>query len=306
MRRGGTSASRSVELLRSFENKVEPPSPVELGPRRPTSAVSNHEVNSQRQQSLEQQQQQQLQRLQRSPPPPPPPPPLPLSDVEQDDDEWWHRGSRPLLSRGEDPPPPSSPSKSGLASMHNWSASRNWIHRRTLPSLLTGRLDYPSWKKKAAASTVPSHDSLGAATTAAVAAAAMMRVGKRGRRRKALEEPTGRMKRLDKTPARVTVGDALARGGEPAPGQQRGRGRKHGEAVGVVSANGDGEGMSVADAAPDHPPDAEVARAAVGAVVERPRSSNTGGSSRGGKLLSEAVPKPLLYVGSGGGYRLRP
>jgi len=73
----------------------------------------------------------------------------------------------------------------------------------------------------------------------------------------------------------------------------------------VVSASGDGEGTAIAGAAPDHPPDSEVVWTAVGAAVERPGSSNTGECPASGKLLLEAVPKPLLYVGSGGGFRLR-
>eukprot|EP00903_Cladosiphon_okamuranus_P012153 g11401.t1 len=203
LRSGGVhSLSRSAELLRSFENKVGSPlSADEPQPRRPASAapaaVSKDEGTAWQHQQQQQQQQQQQ--------------PL-LPEGDHDGGRQRHHRQLPLpreqqqqqqqqQQRGGTPP---SPSKSrSLASMHNRPGSSSWVHRRSLPSLLNhGATEGPTRTRRAKASSTPPTEPPGGPTAR-----------RRGKRRTPLEEPSGRMQRLDMTSVAVTVGDALSRSG---------------------------------------------------------------------------------------------
>lgn len=275
---GNSSLSRSAELLRSFENKVGSPlSAHQPQPRRPASAATA--VISNDEGTAWQQQQQLL-----------------LSEGENDGGRPRHH--RPLSvaeeqeSREEQQRDgtPSSPSKTSLASRHNRPGSSSWVHRRSLLSLLSyGTTESPTWTPRAKAASTPPREPSGGAT-----------VRKRGKRRTPLEEPSGRMQRLDGTSTAVTVGDAFTRSSgslRGGTGNIRGWKSPH---TGAVPARNFVEGREAGAATP---PRVELESGLHG------RANIAGGFGRGsassGKLLSSAVPKPLLYVGSAGGFRLR-
>lgn len=176
--------------------------------------------------------------------------------------------------------------------MHNRPGSSSWVHRRSLPSLLSNRpAESPPLRQQTKAASTPSKESSRGATAR-----------KRGKRRPSLEEPSGRMQRLDKTSSTVTVGDAIARGGgSSSGGAGENRGRKSVETK-VASPGNFGEGREAGAATS---PQVEFESGLDG------RAGSAGsfrrGSTSSGNLLSSATPKPLLYVGSGGGsgFRLR-
>ncbi|CAM9315429.1 unnamed protein product [Ectocarpus sp. 13 AM-2016] len=262
LRRNEKSSSRSAKMLRSFENKVG--SPLQLRQlHQPTSVASNDEPASQ----------------------------LLLSQNSGPGDRW--RPPDGLSQRRSDTKEP-HPSESRLALMHHRPSSKSWVHRRSLPSLLSDTTEPPSSR-----AGTPSTSTLtrGSPTAAAGGGGAILR--KRGRRRASLEEPSGLMQQLDKNHA-VTVGDTWGGGlsrrgagkrrdeddegveGVSAETEATGRGGMP-SVVGCVGVGGDGATLTAA------------ARA----------GSRGQESTSSGRLLSNAIPKPLLYVGSGGGFRLR-
>lgn len=214
---------------------------------------------------------------------------MPLSDGEQDNLRRGHP-RHPLGLRADSPPRSSSSLR--LASMHTRPASSSWVHRRSLPSLLTDKARSPSWQKTTSTPAASRESPPPSSSEAPMAR-------KLGKRRTPLEEHSGRMQRLDKQPP-VTVGDAWAGGSwlRGAAGKSRSRGSQ--EAAGVVAA-----GRRTGAATPS---DVEIIRvlderAGATAAVHPDRGSR--GSASSGNLLSNAGPKPLLYVGTGGGFRIR-
>ncbi|CAN0010308.1 unnamed protein product [Ectocarpus sp. 6 AP-2014] len=187
------------------------------------------------------------------------------------------------------------PSESRLALMHHRPSSKSWVHRRSLPSLLRDTTEPPP-----SLAGTPSTSTLTRGSPAAAAAGgggAILR--KRGRRRPSLDEPSGLMQQLDKN-SPVTVGDTWGGGLS-----RRGAGKRRDEYDGGV------EGVSAeAEAAGRGGTPSVVGCVAVGGdgatltAAARPGSRGQGSTSSG-RLLSSAIPKPLLYVGSGGGFRLR-
>ncbi|CAN0427951.1 unnamed protein product [Ectocarpus sp. 12 AP-2014] len=112
LRRNEKSSSRSAKMLRSFENKVG--SPLQLHQQhQPTSVASNDEPAAQ----------------------------LLLSEKSAPGD----RGRPPdrLSQRRSDTKEP-HPSESRLALMHHRPSSKSWVHRRSLPSLLSDTTEPPS------------------------------------------------------------------------------------------------------------------------------------------------------------------
>eukprot|EP00752_Nemacystus_decipiens_P008137 g7277.t1 len=292
---GASSLPRSAELLRSFENKVASPVSEDHG-RRPASAAiftSTDETVSQQHQHQQQQ-------------------PSP-SGTENDGTGRRHRHPhhRPLPREqeegggeggggggggGEDVESmPSLRSRNSLASMHNRPGSSSWVHRRSLPSLLSGGTAEAasSWStQRTTAEPTPPREPSGGAAAAR----------KRGKRRTPLQEPSGRMQRLDKTSTTVTtVGDAFARGGGPSRGA-RGNAGWNSSQTEVISAGGFGDWREAARAA--IPPQGLFEGGQDGGTADRIGNFRRGGTPSG-TLLSSAIPKPLLYVGSGGGFRLR-
>ncbi|CAM9738400.1 unnamed protein product [Scytosiphon promiscuus] len=179
----------------------------------------------------------------------------------------------------------SFPSGTRLASMHKRPGSRSWVHRRSLPSLLLS--DHKAEgqaRSRGRQSTTPppSRGSSGAAGT-------LLLRPKRGKRRAALDTPSGRMQRLSKTPP-VTVGDAWGGGLSSRAATDRGQRSREVKIVGRETS-------------PD------VARFSRGRDSRAPSSSaghgSVGASAASGKLLLlEAVSEPLLCVGGGGGFQL--
>ncbi|CAM9866561.1 unnamed protein product, partial [Ectocarpus fasciculatus] len=265
LRRNENSTSRSAKMLHSFENKVG--SPLQLRQQHPpASAASNDEPAAQ----------------------------LLLSETSGPGDRWYP-ADRSLPQRSDTTEPP--PSESRLALMHHRPSSRSWVHRRSLPSLLRDR---DTTGPPSSRTGTPPASTLTRGTPAGVAGGGGgVILRRRGRRRASVDEPSGLMQQLDKTHA-VTVGDSWGGGlsrrgagkhrdkddggaeGVSAETEPMGRGGAP-SVVGCVGVGGDGTTLSVAT---------------------RPGSRGQGSTSSG-RLLSNATPKPLLYVGSGGGFRLR-
>lgn len=176
-------------------------------------------------------------------------------------------------------PQQASPAGTHLAGTNQRLPSREWVQRRSLPSLLT-----------ADANASPSIPSTPAAPSRAAAATAAKR-----RRGKASGhgEPTGRMQRLDKTA--TTVADAWGGGASAARHRNR-------------SAE---SSMTSPATATTNAAVRKQATAALGSVDARESAGMVHhravcGTSSGRDLLSSAVSEPLLYVGNGGGgFRLR-
>ncbi|CAM9636141.1 unnamed protein product [Ectocarpus sp. 8 AP-2014] len=258
------SSSRSAKILHSFENKVG--SPLQLRQQHPpTSVASNDEPAAQ----------------------------LLLSENSGPGDRW-HTPDRSSQRRSDTKEP--HPSESRLALMHHRPSSKSWVHRRSLPSLLSDTTGPPS-----SLAGTPSTSTLTRGSPAAAAAgggSAILR--KRGRRRASLEEPSGLMQQLDKNHA-VTVGDTWGGGLS-----RRGAGKRRDEDdEGVEGVSAETETMGTGGT-----PSVVVGCIGVGGdgatltTSARPGSRGQGSTSSG-RLLSSAIPKPLLYVGSGGGFRLR-
>lgn len=276
LRSGGTRrACRSAELLQSFQNKVGPPFPVdESDGERPATANDDPTLQQQQRRQPHQPQHEQWQQETQLP--------VPLSAGGHDDNLRCEH-PRYLSEPGDDSPPSST---LRLASVHTRPASSSWVHRRSLPSLLVDRVRSPSWK-----------NAMQPASRGSSSEGPMP--WNRGKRRTPLEEPSGLMQRLDQTPP-VTVGDAWGGGSAARGSTGRHRNRASDESVGVV-APGRRTGASA-------PSGVEVVR-----VLDRRRGATavghpdrgSRGSASSGKLLSNAAPKPLLYVGTGGGFRFR-
>lgn len=249
-------------MLHSFENKVG--SPLQLRQQHPpTSVASNDEPAAQ----------------------------LLLSENSGPGYRWRPPDrSSPRRSDTKEP----HPSESRLALMHHRPSSKSWVHRRSLPSLLSDTTEPPSSR-----AGTPSTSTLTRGSSAAAAGGGGAILRKRGRRRASLEEPSGLMQQLDKNHA-VTVGDTWGGGlsrrgagkrrdeddggveGVSAETEVTGRGGTP-SVVGCVGVGGDGVTLTAA---------------------ARPGSRGQGSTSSR-RLLSNAIPKPLLYVGSGGRFRLR-
>ncbi|CAN0509269.1 unnamed protein product, partial [Ectocarpus sp. 12 AP-2014] len=263
LRRNEKSSSRSAKMLHSFENKVG--SPLQLHQQHQvTSVASNDEPAAQ----------------------------LLLSEKSGPGDQW--RPSDRSSQRRSDTKEP-HPSESRLALMHHRPSSRSWVHRWSLPSLLSDTTEPPSSR-----AGTPSTSTLTRGSPAAAAAGgggAILR--KRGRRRASLEEPSGLMQQLDKNRA-VTVGDTWS-GGLSRRGAGKRRDEDDGGVEGVsaeTEATGRGGTPSVVGCVGVGGDGATLTAAA--------RAGSRGqGSASSGRLLSNVIPKPLLYVGSGGGFRLR-
>ncbi|CBJ30352.1 hypothetical protein Esi_0187_0053 [Ectocarpus siliculosus] len=263
LRRNEKSSSRPAKMLHSFENKVG--SPLQLRQQHPpTSVASNDEPAAQ----------------------------LLLSENSGPGDRWRPPDrSSPRRSDTKEP----HPSESRLALMHHRPSSKSWVHRRSLPSLLSNTTEPPSSLAGTSSTSTLTRGSPAAA--AAGGGGAILR--KRGRRRPSLDEPSGLMQQLDKNYA-VTVGDTWGGGLS-----RRGAGKRRDEDDGGV------EGVSAeAEAAGRGGTPSVVGCVGVGGdgatltAAARPGSRGQGSTSSG-RLLSSAIPKPLLYVGSGGGFRLR-
>lgn len=262
LRRNEKSISRSAELLRSFENKVG--SPLQLRQQHPpTSVASNDEPAAQ----------------------------LLLSETSGPGDRWHPPDrSSTRLSDTNDPPP----SESRLALIHQRPSSKSWVHRRSLPSLLSDTTEPPSSR-----TGTPSTSRLTRGSPHPAAGGGGVILRKRGRRRASIDEPSGLMQQLDKSHA-VTVGDTWG-GGLTRRGAWKYRDKDDGGVEGGsagTEAMGRGDTPSVAGCVGLGGDGAALAAAA------RPGSRDQGSTSSG-RLLSNAVPKPLLHVGSGGGFRLR-
>lgn len=176
-------------------------------------------------------------------------------------------------------PQQASPTGTHLAGTNQRLPSREWVQRRSLPSLLTADAN--------ASSSIPSTPA--APLRAAAATAAKRRRGKASGH----GEPTGRMQRLDKTA--TTVADAWGGGASAARHRNRS----------VESS------MAAPARATTNAAVRKQATAALGSVDARGSAGMVHhrvvcGTSSGGDLLSSAISEPLLYVGNGGGgFRLR-
>ncbi|CAN0207366.1 unnamed protein product [Ectocarpus sp. 4 AP-2014] len=263
LRRNEKSSSRSAKILHSFENKVG--FPLQLRQQhQPTSVASNDEPAAQ----------------------------LLLSENSGPGNRW-HPPARSCPRRSDTKEP--HPSESRLALMHHRPSSKSWVHRRSLPSLLSDTTEPP-----ASRAGTPSTSTLTRGSpTAAAAGGGGAILRRRGRRRAPLEEPSGLMQQLDKNHA-VTVGDTWG-GGLSRRGAGKGRDEDDGGVEGVsgeTEATGRGGTPSVVGCGGVGGDGTTLTAAA------RPGSRGQGSTSSG-RLLSSAIPKPLLYVGSGGGFRLR-
>ena len=189
-----------------------------------------------------------------------------------------HRHRRPL-SRGDKPP---SESRLEGAFIHRQPAPKGWVHRQSLPSLLTDRAG-------------PQPSSNPSTPTTALAGAVATRL--RGKSRPTSEGSTATtwMQRLDGHYA--TVGDAW-------DGRRSGTDRR--DSGGRKTANGS-KGLLLRAAAV--PPIVsgmlQAEGAEVGAVSRGGRTGAFDGKkSPNGISLAAAVPRPLLYVGSGTCFKL--
>lgn len=209
-----------------------------------------------------------------------------LSEGERD---WGRvRGRHPLSREEKHHGTPSVSSRSSLASKHNRPGSSSWVHRRSLPSLLVNRtMEPPTWRQRAKAAPKPPSEPSGGAT-----------VRKRGKRRPSLDEPSGIMQRLDIMSTAVTVGDAFSRSGGASRGVW-GNPSWNSSETKVVPAGSFGEGRPAGAVTPL---EVELKNGLDGKAGSPGRTRR--GIASSGKLLSSAIPKPLLYVGSGGGFRL--
>lgn len=105
------------------------------------------------------------------------------------------------------------------------------------------------------------------------------------------------MQRLDTKNPTVTVGDAWGGGSAPGAAGKHRRSRGFDEPVGFA-APGRRTGAAT-------PSDIDFERVLDGRPAMDRVDRGSTGSGSSGNLLSNAVPKPLLYVGTGGGFRLR-
>lgn len=189
-----------------------------------------------------------------------------------------HRHRRPLSRGGK--PPSESPLEGAF--IHRQPAPKGWVHRQSLPSLLTDR-----------AGTRPSSKP----STPKTARAGAVATRQRGKNRPASEDSTTTtwMRRLDGH--YTTVGGSW-------DGRRGGTDRR--DSGGREAANGS-QGLLLRTAAV--PPIVSGMLQAEEAVARRvSRGGRTGAfngkTSSNGLSLAAAVPRPLLYVGSGTGFKL--
>lgn len=301
------SCSRSAELLRSFENKVASPCPIDRQRRRPTSVVAKDDMKPKQErpplllsEAQEEQQQQEREQEQQE-----------KGDGQGCDQPQQQQWQRPQSREDNDRinrDAPSSPSGTRLASMHKRPGSRSWVHRRSLPSLLltddhgAGETKPRSRGRQASATPLSSRASSGAAGT-------LMLRRKRGKWRAVLENPSGRMQRLDKTPP-VTVGDAWGGGLSSRGTTEGGQRSRESKVVGGETSTEVDRVQPGRDGRAGSPLPAQGVSFSDGKAGVAPfvagGSSGIGASASSGKLLLlEAVSEPLLCVGGGGGYQLR-
>lgn len=172
-------------------------------------------------------------------------------------------------------------------------ASNGWVHRQSLPSLLTDRAGSPSSKP-----STPTTARAGAVPAAA---------RPRGKSRPSSQDSTTRMQRLDRN--YVTVSDSWDGGQSPDR-------RNIGSRVTVKDSPGLGaaavavprvvSGMFQTErAAVRGIPRAGRRDASNGQKLSYGKSLSNGKILSKGNILSTAVPRPLLYVGGGSGFKLR-
>lgn len=173
------------------------------------------------------------------------------------------------------------------------SASNGWVHRQSLPSLLTDRPGPPS--------SMPSTPT----TTRAGAAAAAARP--RRKSRPCSEDSTTRMQRLDRHYVAVSDSwdevhspDRRKSGSRVTTKYSPGLRAAAAAVPRVVSGMFQTEGATVRKI-----PRAGRRDASNGQKLSYGKSLSNGKVVSKGNILSSAVPRPLLYVGGGSGFKLR-